>query len=138
MLARQGIVSLAPRPVVLAGVSGSEWGEHVISRAALLAADDDADLLVVHVNVTEGLGRRPAAALERYQDMTVEAGGRYAELDGTSVVDSLAAAARARHASHVVVARHRSRFGELLARLGRVTAPPAAAQQRGGRGAPRR
>ena len=100
--------------MVLAGVSGSEWGEHVTRRAAFLAEDDDADLLVVHVEITDGLGRRPTAALERYQDMTVEAAGRYAELDGTSVVDGLAAGAHDRRASRVVVARHRSRFGELL------------------------
>ncbi len=114
VLARQGVEPLAPRPTVLAGVSGSDWGEHVIRRAALLAAEDDADLLVVHVNVTDGLGRRRADTLERYRDMTVAAGGRYAEMDGTSAVDTLAEAARDRHASRVVVARHRSRLGELV------------------------
>ena len=113
VLGRHGVGPLAPRPIVLAGVSGSDWGEHVIRRAARRAAEDDADLLVVHVNVDDGIGRRRADALRRYRDRTVEAGGRYEELDGTNVADTLADAARDQHARRVVVARHRSRLGEL-------------------------
>jgi two-component system sensor histidine kinase KdpD len=114
VLARQGVGPLAPRPMVLAGVSGSDWGENVIRRAAVLAAEDDADLLVVHVNVGEGLGRRRAGTLERYRDTTLDAGGRYAELDGTSAADTLADTARDGHATRVVIARHRSWLGELV------------------------
>jgi two-component system sensor histidine kinase KdpD len=95
VLARHGVGSLAaPRPIVLAGVSGSPWGESVIRRAALLAVEDDADLLVVHVNISDGLARRPAEALDRYRAMASEVGGRYAELDGANVADTLAEAAR--------------------------------------------
>jgi K+-sensing histidine kinase KdpD len=77
VLASQGVGPLAARPTVVAGVSGSAWGENVIRRAALLAAEDDAELLVVHVNVADGLSRRRADTLGRYRDMTLEAGGRY-------------------------------------------------------------
>ncbi|HET6918025.1 MAG TPA: hypothetical protein VFI46_01025, partial [Jiangellaceae bacterium] len=49
VLARQGVGPLAARPTVVAGVSGSAWGENVIRRPALLAAEDDADLLVGHM-----------------------------------------------------------------------------------------
>lgn len=113
VLARQGVGPLAPRPTVLAGVSGSAWGENVIRRAARLAAEDDADLLVVHVNVADGLARRRADTLGRYRDMTLKAGGRYTEVDGASAADALADAARDLHAHRIVVARHRSRLGEL-------------------------
>jgi nucleotide-binding universal stress UspA family protein len=114
VLGEEGVGPLAPRPTVLAGVSGSEWGEHVIHRAIVRAQEDDADLLVVHVNVADGLGRRVADALDRYRDMTIDAGGDYAEVDGTSVADTLAAVARERHATRIVVARHRSRLNELV------------------------
>ena len=114
VLARQGVGPLSPRPTVLAGVSGSEWGDKVIPRAIVLAEENDADLLVVHVNVADGLGRRQADALERYRTMTIDAGGRYAEFDGTNAADTLAAVAGDRHATHIVVARHRSRLGELV------------------------
>jgi two-component system, OmpR family, sensor histidine kinase KdpD len=114
VLARRGVGSLPPRPVVLAGVSGSAWGEHVIQRAVVLAAEDDADLLVVHVNAADGLERGRTEALQRYRDMTIESGGRYVELAGTSAANTLVEAARDRHATRVVVARHRSWFGELV------------------------
>jgi two-component system sensor histidine kinase KdpD len=114
VLAQEGVGPLASRPTVLAGVSDSEWGEHVIRRAIVLAEQDDADLLVVHVNAADGLGRRASDALEQYRDMTIDAGGRYAELDGTSAADTLAALARDQHATHIVVARHRSRLNELV------------------------
>ena len=80
VLARQGVGPLSPRSTVLAGVSGSEWGDRVIPRAILLAEENDADLLVVHVNVADGLDRRQADALERYRTMTIDAGGRQARV----------------------------------------------------------
>ena len=104
-------------PTVLAGVSGSEWGETVIARAVVLAAEDDADLLVIHVNLGDRLSRRQAEALERYRVMTLGADGRYAEVDGTNAADALAETARDRRATRVVVARHRARLGELRSRL---------------------
>jgi two-component system sensor histidine kinase KdpD len=114
MLDRQHEAQLSPRPTVLAGVSGSVWGDNVIRRAIRLAAQDDADLLVVHVNVADGLAHRRADTLERFRQMTVDAGGRYTELDGASAADTLAEAASEQQATRVVVARHRSRLGELV------------------------
>ena len=114
VLARHSAGPLAPRPTVLAGVSGSEWGETVIARAVVLAAEDDADLLVIHVNLGDRLSRRQAEALERYRVMTLGADGRYAEVDGTNAADALAETARDRRATRVVVARHRARLGELV------------------------
>lgn len=113
LLARRGLNELTSRPLVLAGVSDSEWGERVIRRAAEMAAEEDADLLVVHVNVTDGFAHRPGPLLDRYRDQAAELGGTYAEIDGAAPADALAETARARGAHRVVVARHRSRLGEL-------------------------
>ena len=118
VLASEGVGPEVARPTVLAGVSGSAWGEHIIRKAARLATEDDADLLVVHVNVLDGVSGRSRSRrsdmLDRLRDLTVEAGGSYAELDGASVADVLASAARDQQATRVVVARHRSRLAEIL------------------------
>ncbi len=45
--------SLASRPVVVAGVAGSQRGELVIKTAATIAHQNDADLFVIHVDVTD-------------------------------------------------------------------------------------
>ncbi len=113
LLQRHGLEELAPRPLVVAGVSDSEWGERVLLRAAELAGDDDADLLAVHVNVADGLGRRRSDVLDHYRDLTTQLGGTYTEVHGSAPGDALADTVRVRGATRVVVARHRSRLGEL-------------------------
>ena len=113
LLARRGLNETPPRPVVLAGVSDSAWGEAVIRRAMELACDDDADLLVVHARVEDGGGAPRDDVLDRYRDMSAEFGGSYSEVGGESPARALAEVARARGASKVVVARHRSRLSEL-------------------------
>jgi two-component system sensor histidine kinase KdpD len=113
LLQRHGLEELAPRPLVVAGVSDSEWGERVLLRAAELAGADDADLLAVHVNVADGLGRRRSDVLDHYRDLTAQLGGTYTEVHGSAPGDALADTVRATGATRVVVARHRSRLGEL-------------------------
>src|SRR6516165_11563080 len=54
LLARSGLAE-PPATVFLAGDSGSSWGEVVIRRAAQLARTEDAHLLVVHVQISDGL-----------------------------------------------------------------------------------
>ncbi|HSS11860.1 MAG TPA: universal stress protein [Acidimicrobiales bacterium] len=114
LLTRHGLEEIAPRPLVVAGVSDSQWGEHVIRRAAELAITDDADLLVAHVNLADGLGRRRNGVLDRYRALTTELGGTYTEVNGSTPAEALADTARARRARRVVVARHRSRLGEMV------------------------
>jgi two-component system sensor histidine kinase KdpD len=112
LLVRHGLDTAASRPLVVAGVSDSAWGQRVIGRAAELAIADDADLLVVHVNPVEGLRQRDAV-LDRYRTLTAELGGSFIEVPGRAPSDTLADVARARQATRVVVAQHRSRLGEL-------------------------
>jgi two-component system sensor histidine kinase KdpD len=113
LLATRGLVEPEKRPLVVAGVSESAWGEPVIHRATRIAEGCDGDLLVVHVRVADGTAHRDRAALDRYRTMATDVGGSYLEVDAESPADGLADVARGRGADRVVVARHRSRLGEL-------------------------
>ena len=113
LLARRGLASSPAPPVIIAGDSGSRFGETVIHRAAELARADDADLLVVHVQIADGLARRPAPDLTRHRELTAGFGGTYTKIPGHAVAQGLADAARAQSATTVVVGHHRSRLGEL-------------------------
>jgi two-component system, OmpR family, sensor histidine kinase KdpD len=116
LLAQRGLAGTSTRPVVIAGVSDSVWGEAVIRRAMELACNDDADLLVVHAKVADGGGPTHDDVLDRYRDMSVELGGSYTEVDGASPAQALAEMARTLGATKVVVGRHRSRLSELARR----------------------
>jgi two-component system sensor histidine kinase KdpD len=113
IVARWAPDAVEARPVVLAGVSDSEFGAGVIQRAAELAATADADLVVVHVDVTDGLSRRSSGLLADYREMTDSLGGQWIEVNGHDVAGALARVARDRNAQQVVVARHRSRLNEM-------------------------
>jgi two-component system sensor histidine kinase KdpD len=108
-----GFADSEPRPLVLAGVSGSDWGEVVLRRAADVAAEEDADLHVAHVTLADGVAHRVGPMLDRYRQETARLGGTYTEVEGRDPAHGLATAAEARGASWVVVARHRGRLGEL-------------------------
>jgi two-component system sensor histidine kinase KdpD len=114
---RRGLVEPQLRAVVVAGVSGSGEDERVIRDACLLARQDDADLLVVHVNVLDGSSsRRQRQTLDRNRELASELGGSYIEVEGNSPAPVLADIARARGASRVVVASRPPRLG-LLSRF---------------------
>jgi two-component system sensor histidine kinase KdpD len=112
ILTRRGLIEPSTPPVVVAGDSGSRWGETAIRRAALRAREDDAQLVVVHVQPADGLAHPRRGNLQRHRELTVELGGTYLEVPGSRPADALAKAARAKNANTVVVARHRSRLRE--------------------------
>jgi two-component system sensor histidine kinase KdpD len=125
LLAERGLGTFASRPLVVAGVAHSSSGRSVITRAAEQAMRDDADLLVVHVSVTDGPALRRRGEVDDLRDLTFELGGTFSEVQGESVPDALAQAARSAGAARVVVARQRSRLlelarGSLSARLRRL------------------
>jgi len=101
------------RPKVIAGVSSSPRGGAVIERAAVLAGDDNADLVVVHVALDDGLGRHEDR-LDQYRRMADDVGARYREVRGATAADSLAAEAINEGAHRVVIAAHGSRLAKLL------------------------
>jgi two-component system sensor histidine kinase KdpD len=113
LLSRLGSAEPPAPPVILAGDSGSSGGELVIRRAAQLARAEDAQLLVVHVRISDGLARPPAGDLDRHRELTADLGGTYTEIQGDAPAQALAEAARAQGAATVVVGRHRSRLAEL-------------------------
>ena len=113
LLARRGLAQPAAPPLVVAGDSGSSWGERVIRRATQLARASDAQLLVVHVQIADGLTRPQGQSLRRHRDLTAELGGSYIEMTESNPALALADIARARGAATVVVGHHRSRLGEL-------------------------
>jgi two-component system, OmpR family, sensor histidine kinase KdpD len=75
LLARRGMAQPAAPPLVVAGDSGSSWGELVIRRAIQLARAGDAQLLVVHVQITDGLIHPKGQNLRRHRELTAELGG---------------------------------------------------------------
>ena len=107
LLRRRG---LASRPVVVAGVSGSQRGEMVIKTAAQFARDEEADLVVIHVDVTDSVTSR--RELERNRALTEELGGQFSAIEGIAPARVLADVARSRGASRVVVARRRPRLSK--------------------------
>jgi K+-sensing histidine kinase KdpD len=86
----------------------------VILRAAELAGERDADLLVVHARIADGAVRVRNDVLGHYRELTESLGGSYIEVDGESAARVLADEASERSVSAVVVARHRSAVGQLL------------------------
>jgi two-component system, OmpR family, sensor histidine kinase KdpD len=112
LLAGRGLGGSTEVHVVMAGDSGSGWGEEVIRQSAQLARGEDAELVVVHVNTADGTPR-PGDRLENHRRLTTELGGTYVEIDGESLSAALAGAARERRATRLVVAHHRSFLGEL-------------------------
>jgi two-component system, OmpR family, sensor histidine kinase KdpD len=126
LLVRLGLTDPVLPPVVLAADSGSAAGEAVIRGAAATARDKDAQLVVVHVRVTDGLTRaRSADQLNRHRKLTAELGGSYLQVQGSSLEDALAKTARQQEAAIVVVGHHRSHLlgfllGSVSARLHRL------------------
>jgi two-component system sensor histidine kinase KdpD len=112
LLARRGLAQPAAPPLVVAGYCGSAWGDRVIRRAAQLARAGDAQLLVVHVQIADGLTHREGQSLDRHRQLTAELGGTYTKITGSTPAQALADTARARGAATVVVGHHRSRLGE--------------------------
>ena len=113
MLEARGFAA-ASRPTVVAGVSDTGWGHHVIRRASERALEDDADLLVVHVSLDDGMTDRRSESHAEHRDLVAEVGGTYVEMTAASVPEGLARAVRDHGASRLVVGRHRSRLGEIV------------------------
>ncbi len=113
LLAARGQTTLL-RPTVVAGVSGGGRGQRVVRQAAERALVDDADLLVVHVQLADGTSRRRSDDRDVTRHLVVQLGGSYVESVAESVPAGLAQAARDHGASTLVIGQHRSRLGEIL------------------------
>jgi two-component system, OmpR family, sensor histidine kinase KdpD len=113
MLGARGLVT-ASRATVVAGVSDTGWGQNVVRRASEQALEDDADLVVVHVSLDDGMTHRRSQAHAEHRDWVSEVGGSYVEVIAESVPEGLARVVRDHGASRLVVGRHRSWLGEIM------------------------
>jgi len=109
-----GVRSTAPPERVVAALTGEAEGEHVIRRAAQLAAASGAELVGVHVRTPSAHVGGPPVWLERQQRLLLSLGGRYAETAAEDVATALLDFVRAEQAHQVVLgATRRSRREEL-------------------------
>jgi len=102
------------RERVVVAVTGAPSGEHLIRRAARMAARTRGDLLGVHVRLSDGVAGQRSELLERHRSLIADLGGSYHEVVGRDVATALSQFAAAENATQVVLgATRRSRFAEL-------------------------
>jgi two-component system, OmpR family, sensor histidine kinase KdpD len=103
-----------PERLVVA-LTGAPEGEHVLRRAAQIAAAVHAELIGVHVREASGLAGAEPAWLAGQRRLLGELGGRYEELAGIDVATTVVDYARAESARQLVLGATRwSRRRELL------------------------
>src|SRR6266852_8257146 len=83
------------RERVVVAVDGNPEGEHLIRRGARMAARTKGDLLAVHVRSADGLSQPSPDHLGRQRALVAELGGRYLEITGGDVAETLTKFARA-------------------------------------------
>ncbi len=100
---------------VVVALTGSPQGARLIRRAARMAARSRAELVGVHIRSADGLARPAGEAIEQHRALLIELGGRYEEMSGGDVAQTLVAFARSQNATQLVMgATRRSRWAELL------------------------
>jgi two-component system sensor histidine kinase KdpD len=98
---------------VVAALTGEAEGEHVIRRAAQLAAASGAELIGVHVRSPSAHVGGPPVWLERQQRLLLALGGRYAEVAAVDVATAVLDFVRSEQAHQLVLgATRRSRRDE--------------------------
>jgi two-component system sensor histidine kinase KdpD len=103
------------RERVVVALDGSSEGEHLIRRGARMAARSKGELLAVHVRAADGLSGPAPEILARQRAMVAEVGGRYLEITGGDVAETLVKFARAENATQLILgAPQKSRASELL------------------------
>ena len=105
----------APPERVVVALTGAPEGEHVLRRAAQIAASVHAELIGVHVREPSGLAETEPTWLAAQRRLLAELGGRYEELAGIDVATAVLDYARAESARQLVLGATRwSRRRELL------------------------
>ncbi|HSS10472.1 MAG TPA: ATP-binding protein, partial [Acidimicrobiales bacterium] len=103
------------RERVVVALTGSPQGERLIRRAARMASRSRAELVGVHIRTSDGLTIQPAELLDKHRALLKELGGRYEEITGSDVAQSLVDFARAENATQLLLgATQRPRWAELL------------------------
>ncbi|TMK50576.1 MAG: sensor histidine kinase KdpD [Actinobacteria bacterium] len=103
------------RERVIVAIDGTPEGEHLIRRGARMAARTKGELLAVHVRSADGLTRPSPNLLEHQRALVAELGGRYLEITGGDVAETLTKFARAENATQLILgAPQKSRWEELI------------------------
>ena len=103
------------RERVLVALTGSPQAEHVIRRAARLASRAHGELIGVHIRAEDGLEAPETSALADHRHLLESLDGRFIEVFGDDIADTLLTVAREEHATQVVLgASRRSRWTELV------------------------
>jgi two-component system sensor histidine kinase KdpD len=103
------------RERVIVAIDGRVEGEHLIRRGARMAARTKGELLAVHVRSADGLARPSPNLLEHQRALVAELGGRYLEITGGDVAETLTKFARAENATQLILgAPQKSRWQEFL------------------------
>src|SRR2546421_3120797 len=103
------------RERVIVAIDGMAEGEHLIRRGARMAARTKGELLAVHVRSADGLSRPSPNLLEHQRALVAELGGRYLEVTGGDVAETLTKFARAENVTQLILgAPQKSRWEELI------------------------
>jgi two-component system, OmpR family, sensor histidine kinase KdpD len=107
--------SSLPAQRVVVALTGAPDGDHVVRRAAQLAAGVKGELIGVHVREATGSVETEPAWLPGQRRLLAELGGEYAEFAGVDVSADIADFARLERATHLVLgATRRSRRDEFM------------------------
>ncbi len=99
---------------VVVALTGAPGSDHIVRRAARMASRVHGELVGVHVRAADGFARAGPSSLDGQRAILAELGGRYAEVVGADVAQSLVDFARAENATQLVMgATARSRWAEL-------------------------
>jgi two-component system sensor histidine kinase KdpD len=100
---------------VVVALTGASGGADLLRRASRIATRIHGELIGVHVKTNDGVARASADGLESQRQMLGELGGRYAEVTGLDVAQSLVHFARAENATQLVLGASRQpRWAELV------------------------
>ncbi len=100
---------------IVVALSGAPGSEHLLRRAFRMAARTSAEVIGVHVRVTDGRARDEPPALEDQRRLVGELGGRFVEVGGVDEAKGLVRFAKTENATQLLLgASRRSWAYELL------------------------
>jgi two-component system sensor histidine kinase KdpD len=113
---RHGIVEpWETKERVVVALTGAPGGEHLLRRAARMAARVNGEVIGVHVRPLDPFTHPPSQGLADQRRLLGELAGRYAEVTGPDVSTALVNFARAENATQLLVgASGRSRWAEIV------------------------